>query len=275
MAEKQFQSNNLGAGEFYGQVPGKRLVDSSVMTEVFHRRRVSVPRHSHELGHFQLFLEGSYQEILGGKTFSPSPMTLSWHRPGMIHKDEIGNDGGRFFVIELPPRYIQKLEELIRLPDDFYIKGESLVWLACRQYYEFKNWQTGSDLISEGLTLEMLGQLVKNQSFAERKPPRWLQRIVEKLNEEFTKNFSIEELAAESRVHQVHLATVFRQFYGETIGEYTQQLRVTRASKLLFNKQLSLVEIAGLTGFSDQSHMTRAFKRFIGVTPGAFRQALE
>lgn len=274
MSPNQIQSNNLKAGEFYGQVPQKRLLDSMILTEVKHANPIRVPRHSHELGFFQLLLNGNYRETGGGKTFTLYPMTLSWHRPWLMHQDEIGNDGARFFVIEIKLPYLKKLEELIKPPDDFYVKNEPLSWLACRLFHEFRNWELGSNLVSEGIALEMLGWLAKNQNFEEKRQPLWLKRIIEKLNEEFRTNLTSEELAAEANVHPVYLASIFRQFYHETMGEYVQKLRLKHATELLNNKALSLADVAYSSGFSDQSHMNRIFKRFIGQTPGSLRSLL-
>lgn len=268
-------SVNLKAGEFYGNVPVKREIPVLTLTEVVHANRISVPKHSHELGHFQLLLDGSYLENCGGKSISLSPMTISWHRPGITHKDEIGKTGGRFFMIEIQPRSIEQMKQFAKLPEDFYIKNSPLVWLGCRLYHEFKNWQFCSDLVAEGISLEMLGFTARKQLTQDKQPPAWLVRVVEKLNEEFTENFSTEELALEANVHPVHLAAVFRQFYNETMGEYVQKLRIEHASKLLLNKETPLSEIAYEAGFSDQSHFTRIFKRFVGLTPGAFRNSLE
>lgn len=267
-------SSNLKAGEFYGQVPQKKSAASSILTEVIHTKQVSVPKHSHELGHFQLLLEGSYLETSGGKTVTSTPMTISWHRPGIIHKDEIGTGGGRFFMIEVRPESIRQLEQLARLPEDFYVKNNSLVWLAGRLYHEFKNWQLGSGLIADGVTLEMLAHLARKNLKKETRAPVWLLRVVEKLNAEFAENLSIEELAVEANVHPVHLASVFRQFHHETIGEYIQKLRINYASELLSDREIPLAEIAYSAGFSDQSHFTRIFKRYFGITPGAFRNSL-
>lgn len=268
-------SNNLRAGEFYGQVPNKRNISSLTLTEVVHKQRVSVPKHSHELGHFQLLLGGSYLENCGGKDVSLQPMTVSWHRPGITHKDEIGNNGGRFFMIEMQSSSIDRLKEFADLPDDFYSRNSPLVWLGFRLYSEFKNWQFCSDLIAEGIVLEMLAHSVRKQGFSEKQQPVWLLRVVEKLNGEFTENLTTEELALEAKVHPVHLAAVFRQFYQETMGEYVQKLRIAHASRLLLDKNLSLTEIAYSTGFSDQSHFNRIFKRYVGVTPGAFRNSID
>src|SRR5262245_4650582 len=109
-------SDNLRAGEFFGQVPRKKKTATTVLTEVVHSTRTNVPQHSHELGHFQLLVNGSYLETSGGKTVESAPMTISWHRPNMVHKDEIGHGGGRFFMIELKPSAIERFEQFAKLP---------------------------------------------------------------------------------------------------------------------------------------------------------------
>src|SRR5881394_427887 len=113
-------SNDLKAGEFFGDVPRKLSTGLSMMTEVVHSMRRSVPQHSHELGHFQLLIKGSYSETIGGKSVSPTPMTISWHRPGLNHRDEIGNNGGSFFMVELKPTAVTRFQEFAKLPADFY-----------------------------------------------------------------------------------------------------------------------------------------------------------
>ena len=103
----------------------------------------------------------------------------------------------------------------------------------------------------------------------------WLLRTVEKLNDEFTKNPSTSELAAEAGVHPVYLSAVFRRFYQETIAEYVRKLRIAHAARLLPSKEIPLAEIAHSAGFADQSHFTRVFKHFTGMTPGTFRDSLD
>jgi AraC family transcriptional regulator len=73
-------------------------------------------------------------------------------------------------------------------------------------------------------------------------------------------------------VHPIHLARVFRQHFRCSPGEYLRQCRMERVTQLLARKSLPLAEIALQAGFSDQSQLTHAFKRFAGLTPGAFRR---
>lgn len=275
VASKIQKALNLKGGEFYGDISGKKSLPSSIISEIVHTHGRSLPKHSHELAFFSLLLDGSYSESYGRKSFSYRPMTISWHPSDISHKDEIGKTGGRFFSIEIQPKGLEILKQYTQIPEDFYEHSTSLVWLACRLYHEFKNWQTCSELVAEGLTLEMLAHSARKNIEKEKHLPKWLNLVVEKLNGDFVETPTTAELALLANVHPVHLAAVFRKFHNQTIGEYIQTLRVKHASELLLNKKMPLSEIALLTGFSDQSHFTRIFKRFTGTTPGNFRKNLD
>jgi AraC family transcriptional regulator len=267
-------SRNLGAGEYYGRVSSNQKMSSFVLSELVHAKRVDMPAHSHELAFFSFLLNGSYSEKYGGKSFAHRPMTLSWHRPSVSHKDEVGAGGAHFFNVEIQAPYLEKLQQGLKLPDDFHSEANQLIWSACRLYHEFKNWQIGSELIAEGITLELLGYSSQRQRLTSRRPPTWLRRVIEILNDEFTENFTVESLAKQVDVHPVHLAVAFRKFQRQTIGEYLRQRRLARATQMLFDRGIPLAVIAASTGFFDQSHFTRVFKRHLGLTPAVFRKNL-
>ena len=274
MAHSQPISANLGAGEFYGKVPDKRAIRSSILCEVVHPEAFDVPEHSHELAYFTLVLGGAYSEKFGQRVTDHDPMSVLWHRAGISHKDRIGAAGARCFTIEIKNEGMQSLAQYAPVPIDFTETATPIVWIATRLFREFKNWGACSELVAEGLTLEMLGHSARRGVPFEKHPPRWLGTVVEKLHAEFTDTHSTSHLAEAAGVHPVHLATVFRKFHGRTIGEYTQRLRVSHASKLLVEREKELADIAYESGFSDQSHFNRLFKRFTGMTPAEFRRSL-
>lgn len=201
-------------------------------------------------------------------------MSVLWHRAGILHKDFVGEPGARFFMLEIKAEGIESLRRLSAVPDDFSESGTPLVWLAARLFAEMKNWQQCSELVAEGLTLEMLGHSARSRARIDRSAPKWLASVIDRLNDEFCKSPSTEALAAAADVHPVHLAAVFRRFHGQTIGEYLQNLRVRHASRLILENRLPLADVAAESGFADQSHLTRTFKRITGMTPGAFRISL-
>ena len=274
MAHDVAKPANLKAGQFYGAVPVKRATASSILCEVVHSTSFEVPEHSHELAYFTLVLGGAYTERFGSDVRDHDPMSVLWHRAGISHKDRIGACGARCFTIEIKREGIETLAQYAPVPVDFAQTGTPVVWLAARLFREFKNWGPLSGLVAEGLTLEMLGQAARTGSFPEKHPPRWLSQVVDRLNDDFGSNHSTSRLAEEAGIHPVHLASVFRRFHGQTIGEYTQRLRVSHASRLLIETRRELVEIAYESGFSDQSHFNRLFKRHTGMTPAEFRRSM-
>jgi AraC family transcriptional regulator len=74
-------------------------------------------------------------------------------------------------------------------------------------------------------------------------------------------------------VHPAHLARAFRQHFRVPLGSYVRRLRLDWAASRLADSAESLANVAVAAGFADQSHLTRAFKRHTGHTPGAYRQA--
>lgn len=72
-------------------------------------------------------------------------------------------------------------------------------------------------------------------------------------------------------LHPIYVARAFRVRFGCAVGEYVRSLRVERARRLLHHTPMGLTEIAARVGYSDQSHMTRDFRRAFDQGPGAYR----
>lgn len=72
-------------------------------------------------------------------------------------------------------------------------------------------------------------------------------------------------------VHRVHLARTFRRHFGTTVGAYRRRLSLERAEREIAEGCMELGRIALRSGFYDQSHFNRHFRRATGMTPGRFR----
>ena len=104
-----------------------------------------------------------------------------------------------------------------------------------------------------------------------KKPPSWLKRARNLLNDQFHRGPSLAEIAAAVDVHPVHFASTFRKHFGSSVGEYLRRLRVEFACRRLATSGEPLAEIAVTAGFADQSHLARQFKRAYGTSPGQWR----
>jgi AraC family chemosensory pili system transcriptional regulator ChpD len=72
---------------------------------------------------------------------------------------------------------------------------------------------------------------------------------------------------------EFQLIRAFQRVLGVSPYAYLVQLRVNRARTLL-HQGVAVSEVAYTCGFSDQSHLTRTFKKAIGVPPGAYQRAV-
>jgi AraC family transcriptional regulator len=89
----------------------------------------------------------------------------------------------------------------------------------------------------------------------------------------YSRNLSLQDMADSVHLSPFHLARVFKQALGVSPHQYLIQVRVNSARALLAagSGERSLAEVANAVGFADQSHLTRHFKRLLGVTPGQLR----
>lgn len=94
-----------------------------------------------------------------------------------------------------------------------------------------------------------------------------------KLEDTFLEPPTIAELARFVDLNEAKLMRAFKQTYGSTIFDFTQQLRMQRAKKLLETTELSVTDIALEVGYEYSSNFTTAFKRHFGITPKAARDA--
>ena len=265
-------SQTLKPGHFYGHVLHKHIGAGIILTELRHDQARRLPTHSHELAFFHLLLCGHYSETFGRRTAALKPLTTIFHPSGVTHHDEIGPSGMRLFSVELQEEWLERLRQCGVAPESSVAApGSELSRLAMRLYREYLHLDRCSELVIEGLVLEMLALVARPEKVRERRPPEWLAKAEDLLRSGFQENLTIAEVAAQVSVNPAHLSRVFRQFHNQAISDYLHDLRVQFACRQLADPDVALSAIATASGFADQSHFTRVFKQCTGMTPGAFR----
>jgi AraC-like DNA-binding protein len=99
-----------------------------------------------------------------------------------------------------------------------------------------------------------------------------VRRAVDYLRAAFSQNVSLDDLARAARVSKFHLARSFRASTGLAPHQYQTLLRLNAARRHL-ERGATVDECAALTGFADGSHLTRAFRKWVGVGPGSWARA--
>jgi AraC family transcriptional regulator len=85
----------------------------------------------------------------------------------------------------------------------------------------------------------------------------------------------LKDVAQECRLSVSHFSRAFRRSMGAAPHNWLLTHRVDLAKEKLRDDRLPLVDVALACGFADQSHLTRVFTRMVGVSPGAWRRALD
>ena len=102
--------------------------------------------------------------------------------------------------------------------------------------------------------------------------PKWIDRVVELLRDNWSEPLSLKELAKTTDVHPVTISKHFPIYFSCTLGEYRRRLKIEKALRFIKTSTLSLTEIAHRCGFADQSHFTRTFKQVTGFLPRQYHR---
>lgn len=126
----------------------------------------------------------------------------------------------------------------------------------------------------DNLLLEVYKKFLKQKK---GKVPGWARELRDIIQDQIDTNLtlSLKEISQSLNVHPSYLSREFSKYFDNlSFGDYIRKLRIEKALQLLNNPDHSLAEIAYLTGFSDQSHFNRVFKRYMGKNPSEFRKKL-
>jgi AraC family transcriptional regulator len=98
-----------------------------------------------------------------------------------------------------------------------------------------------------------------------------LAAVIDYIHENPGRELCVKDLAEIAGVSLSHFIRTFHQTTGVPPHQYLLRTRLNRAKELLRQTRHSIAEIAGMTGFSGQSHFTKQFGRFAGLTPRRYR----
>ena len=257
---------------FLGDVPRRRAWRGFAFAEVVDRAEENIPRHTHSDAHFLLLLRGRYVSEARGAGGVCGPATLLFAPPGTTHRDRFATRGGSFFTASLEPALFDDVVAGERFDaGPTAISAPPSRRLMRRIYEELRDGDDFSAAIMAGLTMELLASTARAASPRERRPPAWLRRALDEI-EAADAMPSVAELASRAGVHPLHFARTFRRFQRCSPGEYLRRRRAERAAELILQTRLPLADVAQRSGFSDQSHLTRAMRRYFGATPARLRR---
>lgn len=132
--------------------------------------------------------------------------------------------------------------------------------------------QTAAQMLAVHLLRQYTSAPVPIKEMTQGLTRQQVQRVLDFIQTHLSQDLSLEALAQQAGYSSYHFARLFRQTMGESPHQFVLRQRVERAQYLLKATDVPLSHIACESGFANQSHLTRIFKRYLGLTPRSYRQ---
>lgn len=127
---------------------------------------------------------------------------------------------------------------------------------------------------SELLLIDVFYKFLKQKG--NKKIPAWAAELKTMIQDQIDTSLTLKEISKELDIHPAYLSREFSKYFDNlSFGEYLRKKRIEKAIELLKTTTYSLTEIAFLTGFSDQSHFTRIFKKHTGNNPSSYKKEIK
>ena len=242
-----------------------------ILTETVHPPLLKLESHHHERPNISFVLRGSFSERVQRETKECTRSSVLFKNAGETHSDIYGKDGAHCLIVEFRPEWKTATRALTQTP--VHLRDPKTFGLALKLYRELIQADSVSDLSMQGILLELLSQITRQEKANDSCFPLWLKGVHEVVTENFAKAITLRELASLASVHPGHLTRAFRRYYRCSLGEYIRKLRLQYAARELRDTDTPITEIALRAGYYDQSHFTHAFRKYTGKTPGAYRNS--
>ncbi|WP_299397418.1 AraC family transcriptional regulator [Pelagibius sp.] len=235
------------------------------------------PRHTHDEFGLGYLVDGGQESWSGRGLVEAEAGDIITVNPGELH-DGIGRKGAarhwRMLFLtasaveaftDLPASELELQKPVVRNPQKLSLVAQTISAVSCDE--------PDPDRVEELLLLAV-------RSIAETSQPvlkgqarsMEVTTVLDRIETDFALRLTLSDHAASTGMSRYQILRQFAKEVGTTPHAYLTQHRVKKARGYL-RAGLPLAEAAVASGFSDQSHMTRAFVRQLGISPGRYRAA--
>jgi AraC-like DNA-binding protein len=240
-------------------------------------RRLHFPRHFHTDYTFGLVTRGANRFLYRGRRIVAPTGTICLADPGEVHTGEADEDGWSYWTIHVAPAAVAalraELDDQSDAPPDF-VSGVIEDPQAVAAFARFFRCALNPGLERQSHAVMAIARLIGGHSGV-RQPSmtvghdeRAARLARDILGDRFNESVRLDELAAAAGTGRYRLLRAFRARFGLPPHAWQVQMRVAHARAAIAGGT-PIVDAAAAAGFSDQAHLTRAFRRYLGYTPGA------
>ncbi len=276
-----------GSGAAVGKVETSRIwkVPALRGTELFYGsyRRFEFARHYHSVAAIGVVEKGMMESFVQGTDYLAPAGTVVLLNAGDVHAPHSTDDSGwsfRIFFFDeafLRRKFPACGEGVVRFRAP-YVQDEAAAKRLLELHRQME--RMGATLELESAMGEVLTQLAEHHAGASleapllREEPEKIRRAREYIDAHCLSAITLERLSEIAGLSEYHMVRAFTQVEGLPPHTYQMQRRIEVAKRMLRRGE-PIASVALETGFVDQTHFSRNFKRILGVTPGQYYPRLK
>ncbi len=240
-------------------------------------KRKQFPSHIHEGFVIGLVENGVEKFHYRGVAHLAGPGSLILFNPEELHTGQAGSEDGVVYkTLQVPQTAIRKIFD-----QDFYFGDPILVNPALVKQLSAKFSILECETLSEATWNDWMDGFLIDVVFAAKgnfsgfksiasKHNRVFDDIISYINNNLGEHLIVKNIASSAGYSYFHFIRLFRDQLGVTPHTYIQARRVALAKRLLHDGWKP-ADVAVISGFVDQSHLTRWLRACYGVTPGTYQ----
>ena len=247
----------------------------------FHQQHFS--RHVHEGYCIGVIDQGAQRFFRSGANHIAAQDSIILVNPDQVHDGHSATEGGWSYkaIYPLPQMLFDMGSEFRQQHQGTPLFASPVVedpWMANQLRCLFQILSSSDNSLQrESCYLQVMAILLKRHAKQRYEPqvllshPRAIQQAREYIDAHFQQQISTRFLAQLVGLNPYYLTRLFQQSLGLPPHAYQIQKRLQLAHRLI-RQHMPLIQVADLCGFSDQSHLNRHFKKWLGITPGQLKK---
>lgn len=256
----------LKYSKFLGTTSSIFDTERYIVSLVSYHSPVSEKWHHHENTHISLVLQGGNMESRKNRDFQVTTGRTMFYNAGESHLNRHTVFPSKNLNIEFKKEFFKNNELEPRYFTHPNLQNIDIYLNLLNIYNELRL----GDVYAIQTMDFSINQLLKSDDTSSY-IPTWVKQMKEIIEDRWDEFIPLKELATIFNVHPVTISKYLKKYYKCTLGDYMRKIKIEKAHSFLANTNKSIKEISDICGFSDQSHMIKVFKAYIGFLPKQIR----
>ena len=238
--------------------------------------------HTHDYYHMIYILSGRFDMVINGRLFVLKEGVCLLIPKGVEHSYVVaGTEPAEYLEVKfalMDKTLDEQFHRFSLCTCELSVVGDLLKQIV----EEYSVLGVQADETTACYLLSVLYTLTREQRVQKQQEFRYIdasaysplsQQIVHYLEEHFTEQMSLEQLAQALAYGKSYLCRAFKKDTKTTILDCLNMIRIRRAAELLAYSDNSMAQVGEMCGFASPNNFSRVFLKYVGVTPGQCRRA--